>query len=149
MRQRFTTRTLLLRNEQVRNNLMSIVRNLPLDDAFPLEVVIREQIKGRKLDQNALYHAGPLRDIALQAWVEGKQFSKEVWHEWLKRELLPEEFDPELCMENYQKWAQDPSGNPVMVGSTTMLTKKGFSAFLEGVYAFGAAYGVNFTAAQN
>lgn len=144
MRAKFTTRNLYLRNETVRNTLLALVRNLPLDDACPLEVVIREQIKGRKLDQNALYHAGPLRDIAEQAWVEGRQHSADVWHCYLKRELLPEDFDPALCREGYTKWEIDPDGERVLVGSTTQLTVKGFSTFLEGVYAFGSSLGVMF-----
>lgn len=149
MRQRFTTRTLLLRNEQVRNNLLSIVRNLPLDDAFPLEVVIREQIKGRKLDQQALYWAGPLKDIAEQAWLDGRQFSAEVWHQYFRRELLPEEYDQERCREGYVKWQIDPAGERIMVGSTTQLTVKGFSEYLEAVFAFGASLGVQFHANPN
>lgn len=149
MRQRFTTRTLLLRNEQVRNNLLSIVRNLPLDDAFPLEVVIREQIKGRKPDQNALMWAGPLKDIAEQAWLDGRQFSAEVWHYYFRRELLPDEYDPERCRDGYTKWQIDPAGERIMVGSTTQLTVKGFSEYLEAVFAFGASLGVQFHANPN
>lgn len=149
MRAKFTTRTLLLRNESVRNNLLSLVRNLPLDDAYPLEVVIREQIKGRKPDANARMWAGPLKDIAEQAWIDGRQFSAEVWHEWAKREFLPEEFDPELCRENYRKWDFDPSGERVLVGSTTMLTSKGFSDHMTMLEAAGASFGVMFTASPN
>lgn len=149
MRQRFVTRTLLLRNEQVRNNLLSIVRNLPLDDVYPLEVVIREQIKGRKPDQNALMWAGPLKDIAEQAWLDGRQFSAEVWHCYFRRELLPDEFDPERCREGYVKWQIDPAGERIIVGSTTQLTVKGFSEYLEAVYAFGASLGVQFHASPN
>ena len=149
MRAKFTTRTLLLRNEPVRNNLLALVRNLPLDDAYPLEVVIREQIKGRRPSQNDLYWAGPLRDISEQGWIEGRRFDAETWHVFFRRELLPEEFDPELCRENYRKWEYDPGGERVLVGSTTQLTVKGFSSYLEGVYAYGAGIGVNFSASPN
>lgn len=149
MRQKFTTRQFLLRDDRVRENLLNVVRNLPLDSAFPLEVVIREQIKGRKPDQNALYWSGPLADIAEQAWVEGKQHSAEVWHQYFRRELLPDDFDPEQCKEGYQKWVIDPAGERIMVGSTTQLTVKGFSNYLEAVYAFGAALGVQFHIKEN
>jgi hypothetical protein len=148
MRAKFQTRTLLLRNESVRNNLLALVRNLPLDDAYPLEVVIREQIKGRKLDQNALYWIR-LGEISAQAWVEGKQFSAEVWAGYFKKELLPEVFDPDMCREGYEKWQIDPSGDRVLIGSTTQLTVKGFAEYLEAVTAFGASYGVLFTASPN
>lgn len=149
MRAKFTTRTLYLRNETVRNTLLALVRNLPLDDAYPLEVVIREPIMARKLDQNARYHAGPLKDIADQAWVEGRQFDARVWHEMFKRELLPETFDPELCRESYEKWSFDPAGERILIGSTTELTVKGFAIFMESVYAWGANLGVQFSASPN
>lgn len=149
MRARFTERKLYLRNETVRNTLLALVRNLPLDDAYPLEVVIREQIKGRKPDANARMWAGPLNDIAAQAWIEGRLHSAEVWHEYFKRELLPEEFDPAMCREGYHKWAIDPGGNRVLIGSTTQLTVKGFAEYMTALEAFGASLGVQFTASPN
>ena len=148
MRAKFQTRTLLLRNESVRNNLLALVRNLPLDDAYPLEVVIREQIKGRKLDQNALYWVR-INEIAEQAWFEGRQFGPETWHIYMRRELLPEEFNPEYCREGYRKWAIDPAGERVLIGSTTQLTVRGFSDLIEAVTAFGVSYGVMFSANPN
>lgn len=149
MRAKFTTRQLYLRNETVRNTLLALVRNLPLDDMEPLEIVVREQIKGRRLDQNARYHAGPLKDIADQAWVQGRQYDMRVWHEMFKRELLPETFDPELCREPYEKWSFDPAGEKILIGSTTELTVKGFAIFMEAVYAWGANLGVQFSASPN
>lgn len=149
MRAKFNTRNLFLRNEQVRNNLLALIRNLPLDEFEPLEIVVREQIKGRRLDANARMWAGPLRDIAAQAWVEGHQHSAEVWHEFFKRELLPEEFDPGMCREGYQKWSIDPGGNRVLIGSTTQLTIKGFAEYMTAMEAFGASLGVHFTASPN
>jgi len=149
MRQRFEQRRFLLRGEAVRDNVLALVRNLPIDTARPLEIIVREEIKGRRLDQNALYHAGPLKDIADQAWTDGRRYAPEVWHEFFKREFLPEQFNDQLCTEGYEKWATDPGGNPVLVGSTTKLTKKGFAQFLEAVYAFGAGLGVQFHANPN
>ena len=144
MRSRYATRAFLVSSEQVRENLIAAIRNMPVDPKKPLQVLIREEVKVRKLDQQALMFAGPLRDISEQTWFEGRQYSVEVLHEYLKRELLPEEFDPELCVENYRKWDIDPSGNRVLVGSTKQLTVKGFSQHLEAVFAFGAALGVLF-----
>lgn len=148
MRAKFTTRTLYLRNETVRNTLLALVRNLPLDDMEPLEIVVREQIKGRRLDQNGLYWIR-VGEIASQAWLEGRQFDADTWHIFFRRELLPEEFDPAMCREGYAKWSIDPGGERVLVGSTTQLTVKGFSEYLEAVTAFGASYGVNFSASPN
>jgi len=149
MRQHFATRRFLLRGEAVRESILNLVRNLPCDPARPLEIIVREEIKGRRLDANARMWAGPLKDIASQAWVDGRQFSAEVWHEWAKREFLPEEFDPERCREGYQKWDYDPSGERVLVGSTTMLTVKGFAEHLMMLEAAGASFGVLFSASPN
>lgn len=144
-RQKFQRRPFLLRDEAVRDNLIRVIQNLPLDADHPLEIVIDERRPTRKQTQNSYLWAGPLKDIAEQAWIDGKQFSAEVLHEFLKRELLPEEFDPELVKDDYQKWRYDPKGNRILVGSTTDLTVKGFNLYLEQVTAFGAALGVNFS----
>lgn len=149
MRQPIKPRPFLLRDERVRETLIAAINNLPLDGTKPLEVVIREQVKGRKPDQNALYWSGPLADIAEQAFIEGKQHSAETWHHYFRRELLPDEFNTEECKENYVKWVIDPGGERIMVGSTTQLTVKGFSNYLEAVFAFGASLGVLFTASPN
>jgi hypothetical protein len=141
----FQKRTIYLREEKQRETLLALVQNLPLDDARPLQITIEEYRPTRKLSQQAYLFAGPLRDIAEQAWIDGKQFSADVLHEFLKRELLPEEFDPEFCKDDYQKWRYDPKGNRILVGSTTGLTVKGFARYTEQVIAFGAALGVSFT----
>lgn len=148
MRAKFAARTFLLRDVRVLDNLLTVIRNLPLDAMFPLEVVIREQIKGRKLDQNALYWIR-VAEIAEQAWLDGRQFSGDVWHVYFRRELLPEVFDPEMCREGYQKWQLDPSDERVLTGSTTQLTVKGFAEYLEAVTAFGASLGVIYSASPN
>lgn len=149
MRQPYTTRPFLLKTEQVRERLVLAIRNLPLDEVKPLEIVIREQIKGRRPDANARMWAGPLRDIEEQAWIEGRQHSAEVWHEFFKRELLPEDFDPERCKEGYVKWAFDPGGERILIASTTQLTVKGFAEYMTAIEAFGASLGVMFSASPN
>lgn len=133
-------------DDSTRQRIVNAVLNLPLDPLRPLEIVVREEQKKRKPDQNALLWAGPLRDIAEQAFFDNKQYSAEVWANFFKRELLPEDYDPELCMEGYQKWDIDPGGERVLVGSTKQLTVKGFSQYLEAIYAFGAHRGVQFSA---
>lgn len=149
MREPFKPRPFLLRDERVRETLINAIRHLPADAMYPLEVVIREPVKGRRPDANARMWAGPLRDIAEQAFVEGRQFSAEVWHNFFKKELLPEEFDPALCKEGYTKWCYDPAGDRVLVGSSTELTVKGFAEYLTAIEAFGASHGVLFTASPN
>lgn len=148
-RQKFAERKLYLVGETQRDSLIALVRNLPLDPVAPLEVVIRERVKARKLDQNALYWAGPLKDIADQAWLDGKQFTAETWAHFFKREFLPEDDDQELATlakEGFRKWEVGPDGERVLTGSTTQLTVRGFSQYLEHILAFGANLGVRFSA---
>jgi hypothetical protein len=140
----FAKRTFLLRDEEIRERFIAAVRNAPLDAEHPLEAILREEVKARKSDQNSLYWAGPLRDIAEQAWIEGRQYSADVLHEHFKREYLPEEYDPEDCKEGYEKWSYTPGGERVLVGSTKSLTVHGFAKYLTQVEAFGASLGVQF-----
>ena len=112
-----------------------------------LEVVFREHKDARSLDQNAAMWAGPLRDIAEQAWVNRQQFSAEAWHEHFKREFLPEDDDPEideLVKDGYRKWTILPTGDRVLTGSTTQLTRKGMARYLQQIEVFGAQMGVLF-----
>lgn len=144
-RAQYATRPFRLISQAVRDRVIAAIQNAPMDEARPLEVVIREEPKKRKQDQNSLMFAGPLRDITEQAWVEGRQFTLECWHSYCKGQFLPEAYDPELTMEGYVKYDIDPAGDRVLVGSTTQLTVKGFAEYLEQIYAFGAALGVQFT----
>lgn len=143
-RDKYVSRTFLLRTAAVKEVAIAAIRNAPEDNDKPIEVLIREQVKARKPDQNSLMWAGPLKDIEEQAYVDGRQYSATVWHEHFKREYLPEDFDPELCKEGYRKWDYTPKGDRVLVGSTTQLTVKGFAEYLTKVEADGANMGVLF-----
>ena len=144
-RQKFTERKFLLSSPDVRERAIALINNLPIDAEKPLELVVREEVKKRKLDQNALMFAGPLKDISEQGYVDGRRYSVEVWHIYFKEKYLPDEYDAELCVkETYQKWEFDPAGKRRLVGSTTELTVKGFAQYLEQVYADGADIGVIF-----
>lgn len=149
MRAPFGKRELLLRDEKVRERAIALLNNLPVDADHPLQIVVSEYKPPRKQSQNAFLWAGPLKDIAEQAFLDGRQYSAEVWMEYFKRELLPEEFDPELCREGYRKYDYLPDDQRVMVGSSTQLTVKGFSNFVEQITAFGASLGVMFHASPN
>lgn len=145
-RQRLSSpRTFLLVGATQQNAAQAFLRNLPIDSKDPIEVVVREYAKPRKLSQNALMWVGPLADIAEQAWVDGRIYSAEVWHEHFKRQFLPEEFDPSICREGYRKWDFTPSGERVLVGSTTQLTVKGMAQYLTQIEAAGADMGVQFS----
>lgn len=146
-RQKYQTRTIRLVGQLQKQTAHAAIDHLPIDPDSPLEIVIREEQKVRKPSANERMWAGPLRDIAEQAWINGRQFSAEVLHEHFKREFLPEDNDPELpelAKENYRKWDIDPAGNRILVGSTTQLLKRGFARYMEQVEAFGAGLGVIF-----
>lgn len=149
-RQLFPTRSFVLRIQRDRDIAIRLLTNAPLDPDSPLEFVLRERQKVRGLDANARMWAGPLRDIAEQAYVDGRTYSAEVWHEYFKREFLPEEYDEALCKEGYRKWDVDPGGNRVLVGSTTQLTKCGFAQYMERLVASAVTeFGVQISASPN
>jgi hypothetical protein len=135
-RQDYPTRKILLRAVAQQDAAVAAIRNAPLDAEHPVEVVIREEVKARKPDQNSLMWVGPLADIAEQGYINGRTFAADVWHEHFKREYLPEDFDPTLCKEGYRKWDYTPKGDRVLVGSTTQLTVRGFALYLKQVEAF-------------
>lgn len=148
-REKFNPRTIRLIGAVQRDAALAALTHAPIDPEHPLEILIREEKKTRRLDQNALMWVGPLADIADQAWVEGRRFSAEVWHEHFKREYLPEDDDPErgdLTKDGYRKYDVTPAGERVLVGSTTQLTVKGFARYLTQVEAEGASLGVQFSA---
>ena len=147
-RDKFKTRSIRLVGTMQQEAAIALIRNLPLDSDKPLVITVAEEKKLRGLDANALMWVGPLKSIAEQAWINGRQYSAEVLHEHFKREYLPEDNDPELpelAKDGYRKWDIDPKGNRVLVGSTTELTKEGFSIYLQQVEAFGASLGVMFS----
>jgi hypothetical protein len=127
---------------------ISAIQNAPIDIERPLEVIIREEQKGRSLSANALMWAGPLNDIATQAWVHGRQYSALIWHEYFKEKFLPDFPDPKQVKEGYLKYEETPDGRKVLVGSTNKLTKHGFSLYMEQIYAYGAELGVRFSEAN-
>ena len=151
-RPEFKTRTLRLVSSDVRATAVAAISNAPIDPERPIEILLREEKKTRGLDANAAMWAGPLRDLAEQAWVDGRQFTPEVWHEFLKREYLPEDDDPELDLlarDGYRKWAIDPSGARVLIGSTTQLLVRGMTRYMTQLEAFGAGLGVQFHVSPN
>jgi hypothetical protein len=127
---------------------ISAIQNAPIDIERPLEDIIREEQKVRSLSANALMWAGPLNDIATQAWVHGRQYSALIWHEYFKEKFLPDFPDPKQVKEGYMKYEETPDGRRVLTGSTNKLTKYGFSLYIENIYAYGAELGVKFSEAN-
>lgn len=55
----------------------------------PLRVIITEEDRDRLDEQIAYYFGVVIKAMHEQAWVEGRQFSKEAWHEHMARRFLP------------------------------------------------------------
>jgi len=55
---------------------------------------------------HAAMWAGLYKDLAEQAWMDGKQYSQEVWHEYCKQQFLPEDDNPELpfLVTRHETW---------------------------------------------
>lgn len=145
MRTEYLAKTIRLVGKTQIDTAINAIQNAPIDLDKPLEVVIREEQKARSLSANALMWAGPLNDIAQQAWVHGRQYSALIWHEYFKEKFLPEFPDPKFTKEGYKKYEETPDGKRVLVGSTSKLTKHGFSLYIENIYVYGAELGVRFT----
>lgn len=63
----------------------SLVLGLPFNGGY--EVVIRELKSKRSQSQNKRYWA-MLREIAYCVWLDGKQYSDVVWHEYFARKFI-------------------------------------------------------------
>lgn len=143
-------KTFNLVSEDVIPPIGRYLHQMPIDPDNPIEVVIREPKKKRKLSMNDAMWAGPLRDIEREGWYQGHQYRAEVWHEHFKEMFLPDEndpeFDPSHVLEGYQKWGTNPwTGARVLVGSTTQLTDPGMRLYLLQMEAEAATeHGVTF-----
>jgi len=142
-RGKFQTRKFLLSGSDVLKRALAALQNVPLDPDKPLELVVREEQKQRGLDANGLYWMR-LGEIAEQAVVLGKKYSKEVWHEYARQNLMPEVITTKEG-ELRSKWIESPSGQPVTI-STTFLERRCFSEYIQAVEAYGAGIGVRFSA---
>ena len=142
MHTKFQTRRFLLRGTDQVKSLLALIPNLPVNPDHPLEILIREEPKERKLSKNALYWA-LLSEISDQAWLHGRQYSNDVWHEFCKKELMPNMITAKDG-ETRSKWLDSPSGSPVVI-STTMLEDNCFSEYITAVEAFGGGLGVRFS----
>lgn len=130
-------------NKSVQSNCKAMVDSLPLDGTQ--EVVIRPYVRKRREIANNLYWVR-LQEISDQAWLEGRQYSPEIWAEFLKAKYLPIEYEQGITLDGYEKYAHLPDGSITMIGSTTKLTTKGFADYLTQVESFGAELGVMFSA---
>ena len=163
-RSKIETRSILLRGPAQDSLLAQLVPNLPHDYENPIEILIREQPKKRKKTLNDYMWAGPLADIARQAWHNGRQYSADEWHEGLKAVFLPDPedlwlplgqswqegfFDPSHVInpETYHKWSINPvTDTRICIGSTTQLTDAGMHVYLRRIEAYASQqFHVEFT----
>ena len=131
-------------SEKAKNYMLLQMQALSLE---PVKVVeVKPFQKLRTSDQNKLMWKSVMGDFAKQAYVDGRLFSEKVWHEHLKEMFLPAVETAGITHTGYVKWLEMPDGMLKMVGSTTKLTTKGMSDYLEQCYAYGCELGVRFSA---
>lgn len=95
----------------------------------PLQVDFKPETKKRSLEANR-YYWNILHQIETEAWVEGRQYGSETWHELAKRKFIG-------CI--------DMPGGGLMAMSTTNLSTAEFAAYVEKVEAWAATeLGVSF-----
>ena len=101
----------------------------------PLRLIVTTSERKRNVEQNKKLHA-MLKDIAENAWWDGKQYPMEFWKEYYRRRfLLKDEFET-------------PDGEIVHTyWSTADLSVKRFSEFIESIHAeaardFGIEWGL-------
>lgn len=138
----FQRRRFEMRTEQARESAIALIRNLPLDDKKPITVTVDEYKKQRGLDANAYYWLR-LGEIADQAFLAGRKYNSDCWHEYSKRMLMPEE----VTLKDgsvVSKWVELPDGSLTTV-STSQLERKCFAEYTEIVEAFGANLGVRYS----
>ncbi len=98
-----------------------------------LRIIVSEDERTRNSAQNSRYWK-LLSVIAESAWIDGQQFSKDVWHEHLTRLYLPLH---EVIL---------PTGEIVLIrATTTKLTVPDFSEYMDKIEAYAATeLGVEF-----
>lgn len=121
----------LLRNESIKDNAISFIRQLPTDDKSPLEVLIQE--RKRTKDQNAKLWP-MLTDVSEQV----------VWH---GSTLTPEEWKHVFTAALHrQKVVPGIDGGFVAIGLSTSKMRVGeLRDLIELIYAFGAEHGVKWS----
>lgn len=98
-----------------------------------LRVIVTADEKTRNSQQNRMYWGAILKDISEQAWLNGRQFNKDVWHEFCARKYG-------VCEEMTL-----PDGEIILKRkSTTEMSVGEFSDYMTQVMAFGASLGVDF-----
>lgn len=132
----------VVENDTILNILINKLKTIPT----PFQVVISDVVKERKLSANAYYFMR-VDEIAEQAFINGKQYSTEIWHEYLKKNVLDEEVElKDGTMRS--KWTENIEGS-LSVISTSVLSKTCFYNYTIKCESFGAELGVMFKDIRN
>lgn len=99
----------------------------------PLSVHITQKPETRRNRQNRYYWGGVLRQIAEQAFINGRQYEPEIWHRHFAKQF---------------NMLEEKTGTDGVIfyqpRSTTKMSVKEFAEFTEQVTAAGAELGVKF-----
>lgn len=129
-------REFTLRNGGVWNGLVAFIKaNAPAfaEKGEPLRIIVTAEERQRNNQQNRFYWGAVLRAIAEQAWIDGRQFDKDTWHEFLARKYGVSD---ELVL---------PDGEIITRRkSTTQMSVGEFSTYLNQCQAYAAQIGVEF-----
>jgi hypothetical protein len=134
-----TMRSFILRDSKVEDALHAFIRmnaKSMYESKHPMEVVCREFKPKASDPQRALIWIIN-EQIAQQAWIGGRQFDAETWHEHCKREMLPDE-----CASGVKKWRVTPTGDRELNMSTEHLDREEKTAYIDALLAYAASLGV-------
>lgn len=116
-------RTFIIRERRHMENLLAFLAGnweAMAGTKHPMQVDIQEESTKRSLQQNRRYWA-VLNQISDQAWVDGRQYASECWHELAKRKFIG-------CI--------DLPGGGMLAMSTTELSTKEFAEYCTKVEAW-------------
>lgn len=83
-------REFVIKNPQIWEAFMAFAKQnakAMVEAGTPLRIIVTSAEARRNTEQNKRYWGFVLKTIANQAWVEGKQYSTDVWHEYLARKF--------------------------------------------------------------
>jgi hypothetical protein len=126
-------RTFILRDPEHARKMVAFIKENAGEQARigrPLVVTVTEHKAKRSSEANARYWA-LLGEIAEQVQVNGKWFSRDVWHEWAKEQYAPK--------------VEGPSG--LLTVSTTQMNVEQFAQYMTQIESYAAQeLGVEFAA---
>lgn len=130
-------REFVLRNRDALLMLLAFIKanaKACVERGEPIRVIVTTDERKRNAEQNRFLWGVVYRDIAEQAWADGKQYDKDTWHEYFARMFG-------VCDEIVL-----PDGEIITRRkSTTQMTVGEFAEFLTKIQAYAANHlGVSF-----